>query len=140
MKNLVVYLIFPGTCEAALNFYKDCLGGEILGLQRFGETPGDTAGGEDYKDKVMHAQLKAEGIFLLPTDSRPGDSVVSGDMVHLSLDLSDAQEQASIFNKLAAGGTVTMPLQETFWGAIFGTLTDQFGIHWMFNHDIPPAN
>ena len=139
MKNLVVYLIFPGTCEAALNFYKDCLGGEILSLQRFSDTPGDGSGA-DYQDKVMHAQFKSEGIFLMASDTRPGDPVVSGNMVHLSLDLSDAQEPASVFQKLAAGGTVTMPLQETFWGAIFGTLTDQFGIHWMFNHDIPRPN
>jgi len=131
MKQLNVYLAFPGTCESALNFYKDALGGEIVSLQRYGETP--MGAPEDQKQLVMHATFKAEGVDLMACDVNDKHLVNSGNQVSLSLNLDDEAEQTDIFNKLAAGGQITMPLEDTFWNARFGMLTDQFGVCWLLN-------
>lgn len=134
MKQLNIYLAFPGTCEEALHFYKDCLGGEIVSLQRFGDAPVEST--EDQKQLVMHAEFKADGIYLMASDGHPGQPLQPGEMVHLSINLTDAAEQENIFSKLSAGGRVDMPLQDTFWGARFGMLTDKYGIRWMLNREL----
>lgn len=134
MKKLNVYLTFPGTCEAALQFYKNCLGGEILSLQRFGDSPTDSA--EEHKNRIMHAEFKSEDIYFMASDSMPEHPTTAGNMIQMSLNLDDAKEQETIFNKLAEGGQVLMPLQDTFWNASFGMLMDQFGVHWMLNREL----
>jgi PhnB protein len=134
MKQLNVYLAFPGTCEEALNFYKTCFGGEITSMQRFGDSPVESS--EEHKQKIMHAEFKADGMFFMASDGMPGQPVPSGEMVTLSINLTDGAEQERIFNSLAEGGKVTMPLGETFWGAVFGMVTDKFGIPWMLNRDV----
>ena len=134
MKQLNVYLAFPGNCEEALHFYKDWFGGEIVSLQRFGDTPVEST--EEQKQKVMHAEFRAGDIYLMASDGRPGEPLTPGDMVNLSINLTDADEQESIFSKLSAGGSVDMPLQDTFWGASFGMLTDKYGIRWMLNREL----
>ena len=131
MKQLGIYLTFPGNCEEALNFYKESLGGKIESLQRFGETPQKVS--DDYKKKVIHAQFKAEGVEFMASDSMDGKPVTNGSNVSLSIDLNDEKEQGKVFEKLSVGGLVSMPLQETFWGARFGMVTDKFGINWMLN-------
>ncbi len=136
MKKLNVYLTFPGTCEEALNFYKACLGGEIVSMQRFGETPAPSS--DDDKQKIMHAVFQSEGVLIMASDGMPDHPVTVGNNVHLSLDFTDAADQESAFNSLAAGGNVTMPLGETFWGAVFGMLTDKYGTSWLFNRYLKP--
>ena len=125
------YIMFAGTAEEALNLYKEFLGAEVAGIQRFGEAPMPSP--DDYKDKIMHSTLKFEDNIIMISDSMPGQQVSNAGNVHLSLDFEDLGKMERIFNKLAAGGKVTMPLNDTFWGAKFGMLTDKFGINWMFN-------
>ncbi len=134
MKQLNVYLAFPGTCEEALNFYKTCFGGEITSMQRFGDSPVESS--EEHKQKIMHAEFKADGMYFMASDGMPGQPVPSGEMVTLSINLTDGAEQERIFNCLAEGGKVTMPLGGTFWGAVFGMVTDKFGIPWMLNREV----
>lgn len=134
MKNFNVYLAFNGNCEEALLFYKDCFGGEIVSLQRYGETPQQPAP-EGFEQKVMHATFQSDGIFLMACDVSPEHAVHTGSNVSLSINMDDAAEQRAIFERLSAGGQVSMPLQETFWGAEFGMLTDKFGLHWMLNRE-----
>lgn len=134
MKNLNVYFSFPGTCEEALNFYKNCFGGEILSMQRFGDSPMETE--DAHKQRIMHAEFKSDGIYFMASDSMPGDTPTSGSVVQLSINLEDAADQERIFQRLSEGGTVTMPLQQTFWGAVFGMLIDKFGVHWMLNRNV----
>ncbi|MCB0527497.1 MAG: VOC family protein [Saprospiraceae bacterium] len=134
MKKLNVYLTFPGTCEEALNFYKDCLGGRIVSMQRFGESPVNAP--DDYKQKVMHAVLESEGVLIMASDAMPDQPVTVGNNVHLSLDFSDAADQETVFNKLSTGGQVYMPLEKTFWGAVFGMLADKYGTSWLLNRDV----
>lgn len=134
MKILELYLTFNGQCEEALNFYRAALGGEIASLQRFGDTPGDTP--PEHANRVMHAEFRSGDMYFMASDSMPGQPVSPGTNVTLSINLNDQAEQNAIFNSLAAGGQVTMPLQETFWGAEFGMLTDKFGVNWMLNREL----
>lgn len=130
--QLTPYIIFNGNCEEALNFYAKALEGEIKDLMRFEGTPAESMSAD--KQKVMHAHFQGKGIFFMASDSGQGGANQAG-MVHLSLNFDDASEQGKIFNALSEGGKVTMPLEDTFWGATFGMLTDKFGINWMFNCD-----
>lgn len=134
MKNLNVYLTFAGTCNDALALYKEALGGEIVSLQTFGEAPTPNIP-DDQKNNVMHAEFRAGDIYFMASDSMPEQPVILGNAVTLSISLDSLEEQESIFSKLSDGGAVTMPLQDTFWGARFGMLTDKFGINWMLNCD-----
>lgn len=131
MNTLNVYLTFAGNCKDALALYKESLGGEILSLQTFGDSPVSVA--DEHKNNVMHAEFKAGDMYFMASDSMPEQPLIAGNNVTLSISLNDNGVQDTIFAKLSDGGTVTMPLQDTFWGARFGMLTDKFGINWMLN-------
>lgn len=77
--------------------------------------------------------MKAEGLLLQASDGQPGGAVTVGDNIALTVNMSDEQEQARIFDALANGGKVDYPLQATFWNSIFGMVTDRYGIHWQLN-------
>lgn len=131
MKNLNVYLHFNGNCREALQFYKEALGGEIATMSTFGDSPVESP--EGTKDYVMHAEFKSDGIYFMASDTTPDNPVSPGSNVTLSINLSDKSEQTRIFGQLSAGGHVIMELQDTFWGAHFGMLSDKFGVNWMLN-------
>jgi len=133
MNKLIPYLSLNGTAEEAINFYKEIFNGEILHLGRFGETQPDIA--DAYKNKIMHAALKFGENEIMFSDTNGEYTTHAGTNVSLSLDFATEQKMDVAFDKLAVGGKITMPLQDTFWGAKFGMLTDKFGINWMFNHD-----
>src|SRR5690349_14647327 len=121
--KLVAYLNFPGTCEKALNFYKETLGGQITHMSKMGETQGMEIP-DHLKNNVMHASLKFGDNELFMSDTFDASSVKQGNNVTLSLHIDDVNEEEKLFTKLSEGGTVTMPLQDTFWGARFGMLVD----------------
>lgn len=73
----------------------------------------------------------------MASDSMPGHPVNTGSNVHLSIDMPDVRSLDSVFNKMAEGGNITMPLQDTYWGAKFGMLTDKYGFCWMFSYAYP---
>ena len=129
--QLITYVSFAGNCEEALNFYKEVLNGEILQLSHMGD--GQMEVPENLKDKVMHARLQIGDSVLYMSDTFEPASVKQGNNVSLSLEIEDTAKLETLFNKLSAGGTVKMPLEDTFWGARFGMFTDKFGIHWMMN-------
>lgn len=131
MKKLETYLMFNGNCEEALDFYADALGGVIQSKQTYGET--DMPSPDEHKNKIMHARFTAGDIFFMAADVMPGQTVSNGGQITLSIHTDSKDEQADMFNKLSVGGTVTMELQDTFWGAKFGMLTDKFDISWMIN-------
>jgi PhnB protein len=85
------------------------------------------------KNLTVHAALTSDGITLFASDGRPGTPVIFGDNVHPSLQGSDSAKLTGLFDGLAAGGRVDMPLAKQFWGDTFGMLTDKFGVHWMVN-------
>lgn len=135
MKPIIPYLNFNGSAREALGFYEQALGGKTVQFGTFGEA--NMAQDESMKDKVLHAVFEAGGLKFMVSDCPPGVSVNSGDQVSLSLNFTDAESIEKVFAALSEGGTITMPLQDTFWGARFGMTKDQFGIHWMFNYDKP---
>ena len=132
--DLTPYIMFHGQCEEALNFYARVFNGEIKDLSRYEGSP--VEGMSKDNQKVMHATFIGEGITFMASDSSEDMQPGSSGMVHLSLNTDSVQQQEKIFQALSEGGRVTMPLQDTFWGARFGMLTDRFGIHWMFNQEL----
>ena len=132
------YLNFNGNTEEAFNFYKSVFGGEFAMVQRFKDTPECGNIPEADANKIMHIALPlVNGTVLMATDALEsmGQKLNAGNNFSLSLSTSSEQEATELFNKLAVGGKIDMPLQKTFWGAFFGMCTDQFGIQWMVSYD-----
>jgi PhnB protein len=138
MATLNPYLNFNGNTEEAFNFYKSVFGGEFITLQRFRDTPEADRIPANDQDKIMHVALPiGQGNILMATDALEsmGQKLVAGNNISLSIDAGSEAEADKLFNALAAGGQVNMPLEKAFWGAYFGMLTDRFGIQWMVNYD-----
>ncbi|MBF9255717.1 VOC family protein [Pontibacter sp. 172403-2] len=134
MATLNPYLNFKGTTEEAFNFYKSVFGGEFIALQRFKDTPEAARVPAEEQDKIMHISLPiGQGNILMGTDALEsmGHTLTVGNNFSLSVSAESKAEADKLFQGLAAGGQVTMPLQDTFWGDYFGMITDKFGIHWM---------
>ena len=131
MKAIQPYLTFNGNCREAMNFYTDALDAD-LHIMDGEEAPGAT---EEQKDKVLHAMLRKGSSIVMASDAMMGGPVTFGSNFSLSIDCDNTDEQDKFFEALQQGGKVTMPLQDVFWGARFGTLTDKFGVNWMFNFD-----
>jgi PhnB protein len=126
------YLNFDGTAAKAIALYERALGAKVENVQRFKDVPGEPSKPEN-ADRVMHALLRIGAGVLMISDAPPGMPPTLGSNVHVCLDFDDSADMAKRFDALAAGGQVAMPLQDTFWGARFGMLTDAYGIRWMFN-------
>jgi PhnB protein len=101
-------------------------------VQRFGDTKGIDYPPEA-KSRVIHAALKLGESHLMLSDTMPSMPKPAGNNVRVPINCDDVADMTKQFEALAAGGKITMPLQDTFWGAKFGMLTDAFGINWMFN-------
>ena len=127
------YLLFDGQCEEAFNLYADLLGGEIVAMLTQGDTPGMPNPPAGWEDKIMHAFMKVGDRDIMASDVPPHDySTPQGFSVQLSVD--SASEAKRIFDGLADGGTVTLPLGKTPWAEQFGMLVDRFGVPWMINY------
>jgi PhnB protein len=136
MMKMNPYLTFDGQCEEAFKFYADVLHGKIDAIMPFKGTPAEEHMPAESRDKVMHASLTFEGGVLMGTDAPPAYRKPMQGM-SVSLQLTDPQEAERLFTALAEGGTVTMPMEETFWALRFGAVTDRFGTPWMINCDKP---
>lgn len=132
MAQLIPYLSFSDNCREAMNFYKDCLGGELT-LQSVGEMPEMAAQmPASMKDSILHAQLKSGDIIIFGSDlSR--EKRVDGNTVQLCINCNSEEELGSFFSKLSAGGNIIESLRDMPWGAKFGALIDKYGKYWMFN-------
>ena len=136
---LNVYLTFEDNCREAFDFYRSVFGGEFQILQTFGDAPGDIEVPEAERDRIMHVTLAFGDCILMGSDSSstfsPPPTV--GSNFSLTYSPTSRAETDALFAKLSKGGTVTMPLQETFWGAYFGSCTDKFGINWQLDYELP---
>ncbi len=128
---LTPYIHFQGNAEEALNFYKEALGGEIISINRYGDSP--MPSDEDYKNKIIHSRLQFGSNLIMISDTFKGNIVSTKGNIQLSISMDDEAKTQEIFDKISAGGRVTMPLAKQFWGATFGMLEDKFGVSWMFN-------
>ncbi|HET7732345.1 MAG TPA: VOC family protein [Paludibacter sp.] len=141
MARTSTYLNFSRNTEEAFNFYKSVFGGEFSGngVARLGDFPppeGAPQLAEEDKNLIMHIELPIVGGHVLMGTDAPesmGFQVVPGNNIHLNLEPDTREETKRLFQALSVGGKVTMELQDMFWGAYYGTLTDKFGIQWMFN-------
>ena len=133
------YLNFPGTAERAFNFYKSVFGGDFQYVGRYKDMPPS----EDQKmevdgDKIMHIALPISKETVMMGSDVGGEWAeknIIGNNIQLSVNADSEEEAKRIFEGLSAGGNVKMPLEKTFWGALFGMFVDKFGIHWMVNYD-----
>ena len=132
------YLVFNGQCEAAFKFYEKCLGGKIEATFTFGDSPMSQEVPADWRNKIMHARMTVGDTVLMGSDATP-DRYEEPKGFSMSVGTKDPAEAERMFNELAAGGKVQMPLEKTFWALKFGTLVDRFGIAWMINCEQPEA-
>ena len=138
VKN-VAYLVFLGNAEEAFNFYKQVFNGELF-LQRYSEVPKESMANsnisEEDKKKVMHVALSQDGKpILMGTDSVEGmgPKFEFGNNFFISCSPDSFEEAESIFNALSEDGEVVMPMQEQFWGDMFGMCNDKYGVRWMLD-------
>jgi PhnB protein len=130
------YLIFDGRCEAAFRFYEQALGGKIVAMMTYADTPAAEHTSPEARGKIIHARLVVGDTVLMGCDDAAGHyEPMKGFSVTLTID--EPAEAERVFNALESGATVTMPIQETFWARRFGMLTDRFGTPWMINCEMP---
>ena len=135
MKGFNTYLMFDGNTRQAVTFYKDCLGAE-LHLMKYSEAPVPCPSAEA-SDRIMHAMLKKGDAILMASDTPPGTPSHQGNNFSININCESLPEIESLFTAFSEKGKVVTPLQDMFWGARFGMLTDQFGVNWMFNFEHP---
>lgn len=139
MARVSTYLNFERDTEEAFNFYKAAFGTEFIGeINRMSTTPEDPTQplAEEDKNLVMNVQLPIlAGHVLMGTDAPAsmGFQLVKGNNVHINLEPDTREETDKLFNALSQDGTIEVQLQQMFWGDYFGSLTDKFGVKWMFN-------
>ena len=91
---------------------------------------------DEHKNGIMHARLTFGENMLMFSDGMPGTAISHGNGINLSVSMDSKAQALSVFDKLAEGGIVIMPMEKQFWGALFGMAKDRFGITWMINCDI----
>lgn len=126
------YLNFNGNCEEAFQFYEQNLGGKITGLFRHEGTPMAAHVPAEWLNKIMHVSLAVGDQLIMGSDAPP-DRYGKPQGFAVSLGIQKIADAERIFAALSEGGTVQMPIQQTFWAVRFGMLTDRFGIPWMIN-------
>ncbi|WP_270089879.1 SRPBCC domain-containing protein [Sphingobacterium sp. SYP-B4668] len=139
--RVTTYVNFPGNTEEAFLFYKSVFKTEFSGkgIQRFGDIPaeaGHPAVAENIKKMVLHVELPLLGGHVLMGTDAPkemGFTLTKGNNMHICLEPATREEAKRLFDELSNGGTITMPLQDMFFGAYFGEFSDKFGINWMIN-------
>jgi PhnB protein len=139
MAFLNSYLNFNGNAEEAFNFYKSVFGGEFSSFQRFSDMPAEVPLMEEEGRLIMHVSLPiGHGCELMGSD-RPAEygPGTAGDLYYISIQAESKEEANRLFYGLAAGGQITMPLEDTFWSAYYGMLQDRFGVQWMVNYAYP---
>jgi PhnB protein len=138
MSTINSYLIFNGNCREAMTFYKNCLGGELV-FQTIGESPLSEKMPKKMKECILHSTLTNGSFLLMGSDMVSENGLIKGNAVSLTLSCGSEKEIRSCYKKLSAGGKATHPLEDSFWGALFGDLTDKFGNQWILNFNNPDS-
>ena len=129
------YLMFGGNCREAFTRYQEIFGGELV-LMPMSEMPSEEPAPPDQADMIMHGALTFDGNLLMASDDPTGGfDGVRG--MHVNYSVADVAEAERVFEALADGGQVTMPIEETFWSPRFGMCVDRFGTPWMVNAEAP---
>lgn len=128
------YLTFNGNCREAMTFYQQCLGGELV-FQSIADSPLSGKMPAEMKKNIVHSTLRRDSIVLMGSDLVGENGLIKGNAVSLLLDCSSEKEIRDCYAKLANGGNATHPLHISFWGALFGDLTDKYGNQWLLHFD-----
>lgn len=131
--KIVPYLYFDGTAEEAINFYKEALGAESTPIMRYKDNayPGMAEG---IGERVLHSELKIGDQLLYFSDVPDTSEVQFGNNLQININFDTEEELRKVFAILSEGADITTELEETFWNAIYGTLTDKFGVFWSLNY------
>jgi PhnB protein len=138
LPTLHAYLSFPGTCEAAMRHYEQVLGAKLEALVRFRDAPPEMPPAPGQEDQVMHARLVHPGFELMAGDVPAGMPFQGIQGVTMTLSYPTADEARSAFDRLSAGGQVTVPMCPSFWAEVFGMCTDRYGVPWIINGALKP--
>lgn len=117
-----------------MTFYKACLGGELF-IQTIGESPMSDKMPEKMKNYILHSTLTNGNIILMGSDMVPDNGLMRGNSVSLSLHCDSEAQLRECYRMLSEGGSKDHPVETTFWGALFGDLTDRFGNHWLLHFE-----
>jgi PhnB protein len=133
MPTFAPYLFLYGRCAEALEFYKGVFGGSYEAM-RTGDAPASAQMPPGAENRIMHASFTSDVVTFMASDGRE-DKAVDPDAgnIAIALTLEDGARGEQIFNALAAGGRIDVPLGEAFWGGRFGDVIDKFGTEWMLN-------
>ena len=116
--------------DEALEFYKKAIGAKVGMLLRFKEAPDKSMISPGSEEKVMHSAVQVGDSTVLMSDGRcTGKPNFNG--ITLTISAKTEAEADTLFNGLAEGGQVTMPLAKTFFSPKFGMIADKFGVGWM---------
>ena len=137
VKALNPYLHFDGTAQQALALYETALGATADCIMRYSDGPMAEQLPEALRGLIMHAQLRIDGNILLLSDTAPGFPAPEGGNGEIMLDFTDVASLTKACDELAAGGTVVMAPEDTFWGARFGVVIDRFGVRWALHCTLP---
>jgi PhnB protein len=134
------YLHFNGNAEAVFSFYKSVFGGDFQILMRYKDVPQGVPGpeGED-GDKVMHISLPIGSQTILMGSDLPGKfgTGTRGDLSYVFITAESKEEAARLYQGLSEGGSIKMPIQDTFWGSYYGMFVDKYGVQWMVSYAYP---
>lgn len=130
MVTINPYLTFNGNCREAMTFYHSCLGGDLL-LQSVEESSMAKEWPESTQKNILHSSITNGSVLLLASDMSAGGVPDKGNIICISVSFTDEQELKTTFSGLSEGGEITRPLH-SFFGGTIGTLTDRFGIDWIF--------
>ena len=133
------YLIFDGRCAEAIRFYERVLGARVERLMRMGDAPEPCPGmPPGAEDRVMHARISIGDRALMASDSMPGQPYEGMKGFSVVLAYPTVEEARRVFDALAEGGNVIMPMGKTFWAESFGMVVDRYGVPWMVNGALAP--
>ena len=140
MTQAIAYLAFDGNCADAMRFYEKALGGKLEVLMSGAESPMADQMPKEFAHRILHARLALPGGGLLYAGDAPANMPYEGIKgVSIAVDYASVAEAEKVFNALAAGGQVTMPMQSAFWAKRWGMLIDKFGTLWIVNGEPIPV-
>ncbi|MFN0102677.1 MAG: VOC family protein [Bryobacteraceae bacterium] len=128
------YIAFKGNCRQAIEFYKTALGADVLFIQTVGESPMSDMGPAA---NIMHCTIKIGDSTIMMCDDPSPEPAAGDGNISLAIGLNDTERARQLFDHLADGGSVVMPLEKTYWAEAFGIVTDKFGVKWMVNCEAP---
>jgi len=140
MTQAIAYLAFNGNCAQAMRFYETALGGKLEVMMSGGESPMAEHIPAEFRHRILHARLVLPGGGTLYGGDAPAHLPYEGIKgVSITVDYATVAEARQVFDALAGGGQVSMPMQPAFWAKAWGMLVDKFGTPWIVNGEPIPV-